>query len=308
LPVGPRITPGELGGYYIDFRAKAETPRWPPDWWVEGATNHVVAAQWGLGAFERHLGGEGEGWLDAAVAVTEHLLARQREDGGWPHERPMRHTYRMQVPWLSAMAQGEVASLAVRVYDATGDERFAQAGRRALEPMSVAVADGGVRARLGSGFFLEEYPTDPPSLVLNGGIFALWGYYDVAVALGDDASRREFDAGVRTLAANIDRWDTGSWSRYDLVDRAVTNVASGFYHALHIDQLRALHLIAPHDALAAAADRFDRYRASRARRVAALGRKALFRVLVPRHSLLAHRTPFARSRSSAERPAGDAGS
>jgi hypothetical protein len=159
----------------------------------------------------------------------------------------------------------------------------------------VPTAEGGVRARLGAGFFLEEYPTDPPSLVLNGGIFALWGYRDVAVALGDEEAHREFERGVDTLAGNLQRWDTGSWSRYDLFPRRVDNVASPAYHVLHINQLLAMQLIAPRPELAAAAAKFDRYRRSRPHRMRAFARKALFRVLVPRNRLLAHRTPFARA-------------
>ena len=63
---------------------------------------------------------------------------------------------------------------------------------------------------------------------------------DVAVGLGDGDVRKQFEEGVDSLAASIGRWDTGSWSRYDLAPRRVVNVSSSFYHALHIDQLRAM--------------------------------------------------------------------
>jgi hypothetical protein len=121
----------------------------------------------------------------------------------------------------------------------------------------------------------------------------------VAVALGDDDAHREFQQGVDTLARNVDRWDTGSWSRYDLFPHRVDNVASSAYHVLHINQLRAMQLIAPRPELAAAAERFERYRSSRLNRMRAFTGKALFRMFVPRNRLLAHRTPFARPRRSA---------
>ena len=38
-------------------------------------------------------------------------------------------------------------------------------------------------------------------MVLNGGIFALWAYRDVALALGDADANREFEEGVNMLAA-----------------------------------------------------------------------------------------------------------
>jgi heparosan-N-sulfate-glucuronate 5-epimerase len=307
-PIGSQVRPGELGGYYIDFSLKVESPDWPPVWLAGPIEDHrhVVTAQWALGAFERYLRGEGEVWLAAATEPAERLLREQERGGnhhgGWLHTKGMPHTYRLDPPWLSGMAQGEGASLLVRLHAATGDQRFAEGAKRALVPLATPSSRGGVRANLGAGFFLEEYPTDPASLVLNGGIFALWGYYDVAVALDDDDARRQFEEGVDTLAAHIDRWDTGGWSKYDLFPRRVVNVASSAYHVLHINQLRAMQLIAPRPELAAAADRFQGYWQSRPHRVRAFARKALFRSLVPRNRVLAHRTPFGRARPRGSSP------
>ncbi len=73
----------------------------------------------------------------------------------------MPHTYSLDAPWLSAMAQGEGASLLIRVHQRNGHERYADAARRALRILDLPTAEGGVRAALGDGFFLEEYPTDP---------------------------------------------------------------------------------------------------------------------------------------------------
>jgi heparosan-N-sulfate-glucuronate 5-epimerase len=308
LPIGSNVRPGELSGYHIDFSLKPqEGSRWPPDWVVREARGRDFLevmtiqwlAQWGLGCFERHLNGDGEQWLRSSLDAAQFLVDRQARDGSlvgaWFNHRPMTHTFHLDPPWISGMAQGEGASLLVRAYAATRDESFAGTARLALEPLRLPTAEGGVRTRLGDGFFLEEYPTQPSSCVLNGGIFALWGLYDVAIGLGDDAAWGEFDRGVDTLAANIDRWDTGSWSRYDLFPFRIANVASAAYHLLHINQLRAMQRIAPRPQFPLAIERFEGYTRSRAKRAGAFARKAAFRVLVPRNRFLARRTPFARA-------------
>jgi heparosan-N-sulfate-glucuronate 5-epimerase len=293
--VGPRVSQGELGGYYIDFRLKQK----PPMFGKPGRELHVATAQWGLGGYERHLAGEGDEGLATALEAAKHLVELQvrggAAEGGWIHDQPMAHTYKLDPPWMSAMAQGEGASLLLRVHAATGEDRFAEAALKALRLLSVSTGAGGLRIPLGSGFFLEEYPTEPPSMVLNGGIFALWGYRDAAVALGDAEAEREFETGVDSLAANIMRWDTGGWTRYDLFPHPVTNIASSFYHLLHINQLRAMQVIAPRPELGAAVQRWDRYRRSRLLRATAFARKATFRLLVPRSPYLAHRLPFGRT-------------
>jgi hypothetical protein len=145
--------------------------------------------------------------------------------------------------------------------------------------------------------FPEEYPTTPPSFVLNGGIFALWGYLDVALGLGDERARADFEAGVETLAANIHRWDNGWWSLYDLRTRPIRNVASPAYHALHITQLEAMQLVAPKPQLQVARDRFASYLEKRPNELRAYAAKTLFRVLVPRNSYLARRLPTSPARA-----------
>lgn len=286
-PVGSHIEPAGVGGYYVDLRVKAEDPRWPPPALMplEGRL-WVLVAQWGLGAFEHFLASGDRRWLAAAEAAGGHLVDSQTAEGplagGWPHTRPYPHTYRLDPPWLSSMAQGEGASLLVRLALQSGEARFAEAARRALAPLSVPTADGGVRALLEGRPFPEEYPTDPASFVLNGAIFSMWGLRDVGTGLGDGAATAAFEEAVDTLAATIHRWDLGYWSRYDLHPHRAVNVASPAYHRLHTDQLRAMALIAPRPELEQALRRFERYGAARANRARALAAKVRFRLLVSR--------------------------
>jgi heparosan-N-sulfate-glucuronate 5-epimerase len=289
LPLGSQIEPGAVAGYYIDFRGKIQQPSWPPAWFPwPGYHRYMAIAQWGLGAYERYLLAEGEEWLAAAIEAGNYLVAQQqrggRREGGWLEPREHPHTFRTPVPWLSAMAQGQCASLLVRLHRTTGVESLAEASVKALRPMGLATRAGGVQALLDGRPFPEEYPTDPPSFVLNGALFSLWGYYDVWRGLADDGAGQSFLAGVDTLAQNLHRWDTGFWSRYDLYSHPIVRVcvASPFYHSLHIDQLRAMALIHPRSELERVQSRFEAYAESLWCRGRALACKAAFRLVVPR--------------------------
>src|SRR5581483_9573131 len=83
LPVGTRVRPGEVAGYFIDFSLKARAPRWEDGWRAVRASDqhYVVAAQWGLGCYERYLEGEGDAWLAAALDAAEYLLGEQQRRG-----------------------------------------------------------------------------------------------------------------------------------------------------------------------------------------------------------------------------------
>ncbi|HEX8648425.1 MAG TPA: D-glucuronyl C5-epimerase family protein [Thermoleophilaceae bacterium] len=292
---GTRTDPAGVRGYPIDFRVKAlQTTMWAGFAEDPGAHVWVGPIQRGLGCFERHVAGEGEEWLAAARETADLLVREQREDGGWEHRFHYPHTFDIEPPWLSGMAQGEGASLLARVHAETGEERYEEAARRALGPLGRTADEGGASAPLGSALVPEEYPTRPPSLVLNGMIFGLWGLRDVAVAYGDADARAAFEAGVDALAASIDRWDTGWWSAYDLHPHRVRNVASIGYHALHVAQLEATHELAPRPALAEAARRWAGYAESPAARARAWGAKVAFRLAVPRNPRVARALPWAR--------------
>ena len=286
-PLGAHVEPGKIRGYYLDLRVKANSPSWPPSWY-EGPrkTMWVALTQIGLGSHERYISGEGDQWLETAIGAADELVAEQERDGArhgsWLHRFPLPHTFPLSIPWTSALSQGQAASLLVRIAKLTSDERYEQAARAALVPMRRASADGGVVALLDGHPFFEEYPTDPPSFVLNGYMFGLWGSYDVAVGLGDASALELLQEGLDGLASNIGRFDTGYWSRYDLYPHRVTNIASLAYHELHVDQLRATALLTDREELAEAADRFAGYRNGPLNVARATARKVMFRLAVPR--------------------------
>lgn len=290
---------GRVRGYPIDFREKAQSPDWPPAWLSAGGFHHFIAvAQWGLGAYERDLAGEPGAWLDAAIQAGEFLLERQirsgAQAGSWLEPEALLHTYRVRAPWPSAMAQGECASLLVRLHLETGRGDFAEAAKRAVLPLAVPSSVGGVQARLHGSAFPEEYPTDPPSFVLNGAIFAVWGLHDVWLSLGDEKAGRGFADATDTLARNLHRWDLGYWSRYDLYPhRGLANVANFNYHRLHIRQLRAFGRMAPRPEFASMAARFADYEVRRYNRARAYVHKAGFRLVVPRSRFLTEHLPWA---------------
>ena len=107
--------------------------------------------------------------------------------------------------------------------------------------------------------WIEEYIVDPPSHILNGFIWALWGVYDYAHWIGSHRGVAICGRVRRDARAPARDFDTGWWSLYEARDGSREMLASRYYHTLHITQLRVMHRLTGIDVFAACADRFQTY-------------------------------------------------
>lgn len=173
------------------------------------ADHPVAYAQYGISALMEYQETGEQMWLDRAVRHAERLSQiRTERAGAWWFPYTFRWTYyqrTMLTPWWSGMAQGQALSLFVRLYEETGDERWKTAAdatwasfpqqRDGALPWQTMVDDGLL--------FFEEYAgNQPPLLVFNGHVFALFGLYDYWRLTGDETVRRFMD-GAATTALQI---------------------------------------------------------------------------------------------------------
>ncbi|OQV18384.1 D-glucuronyl C5-epimerase [Hypsibius exemplaris] len=221
----------------------------------------------------------GQGHLDKVVTQTtahselfyvaaDWLVRHQvRQTGGWPISVKRKlGASELQPGWFSAMAQGQAMSTLTRAYRKSGSAAYLEAAVRALDLFGKSAAEGGITAVfLDKYVWYEEYPTKPPSFVLNGFIYALLGLYDVSLtATGEDQKRAHnlFADGVASLKALLPLFDTGSGSTYDLRHftlKSLPNIARWDYHATHVTQLLVMNSIAPDEMFQSFAQRWSEY-------------------------------------------------
>jgi len=165
------------------------------------------------------------------------------------------------------------------VAQATGDSTFKESAHRAFESFQRPVSGGGVLVEDDRGHvWIEEYLVDPPSHILNGFIWALWGVHDYARWTGSLEAKSLWESCLRTLEARLGDFDTGWWSLYEASAGATRVLASRYYHTLHITQLRVLHRLSGLETFAARAERFEGYLHNHSYRLRAFAGKALFKL------------------------------
>ena len=150
-PPATRFGSEGVRGYYIDLSVKAEEAVWPhPSLGRLEDRLWVRVHQWGLGAYERYLAGEGEQWLQNAVDVGRvRALAAGR---GRRARRPVAQPPPLHEDLPAARRAGRrrwrrarARACSTRLYLETRDERYAD-GRAARRARDVAAQRGRRRA------------------------------------------------------------------------------------------------------------------------------------------------------------------
>jgi len=252
-----------MRGYYSDLRSKflgnhgrqaLDEKGIPIHWLSNGRKVYLptAVAQYGLGAYDVYLESGAQQARDAFISAANWLLDEQDERGGW--DVWGRLGSNCMVPY-SAMTQGEGASLLYRAANETGSTEYRVAADRALECMLVSSENGGT-ARWETGrLVMEEKVESPPSAILNGWIFAIFGLYDGVLVSGLPEWRHALQLTCQTLTADLNEYDAGYWSMYDRSG----HLASPFYHHLHVAQLSVLADLVSEGAFMQTANRWRRY-------------------------------------------------
>ncbi len=246
--------------------------------------NPIAIAQWGLGNFNlyRRTGQTDRRarYLLAANWLVETLRPNEKGIPVWQHGFDWEYRDMLRAGWYSALAQGQGISLLCRAHRDTGRDIYLGAAQSAFRSLTLDVVEGGVRLPEGDdGAWLEETVVDPPTHILNGFLWAVWGVYDYARAFAEPEAYSLLAACRRTLARNIAAFDCGFWSLYEQSGTRLPMLASPFYHHLHISQLSITARLLEMPELDQWADRWSTYTRSTwcARR--AFVQKALFKLL-----------------------------
>lgn len=228
----------------------------------------VAVFQYGLGAYDLFLQTKDDRYYQKFLQCLNWTADNQMKNGAWNNfffNYPD-HPY-------GAMAQGEGASLLIRGYKETGNQRFLDAARTALDFMLVPVEEGGATLYEGDGVILLEYTHLPA--VMNGWIFAWWGLYDFVLATGDKGSyRKSMEDSLNALEQKMKSFTTSYWSNYDLGGR----LAGPFYHHLHIAQMQAMWKLTGHAVFQDYADRWTKFEGKRLNRFRAFCVKAIQKI------------------------------
>jgi heparosan-N-sulfate-glucuronate 5-epimerase len=246
--------------------------------------NPIAIAQWGLGNYniwhETKLENEFKKFLNCANWLVENLEENNHGYKVWMHHFDFEYRDTLKSPWYSGLAQGQGISVLARAYKETNIEKYKNAADQAYKVFNVSTVDGGVNfidAERNS--WIEEYIVHPPTHILNGFMWGLWGVYDFAIQFKNEQATDLFNKYKETLVQELESYDNGFWSLYEHSGTWIKMIASTFYHKLHIVQLRVMYHLTSENIFNEKANKWDAYLTNPLNRKRATIQKAIFKVL-----------------------------
>jgi hypothetical protein len=274
-----------IGKYYLNFRAKYP---YPGNFSTNGIPlynlsdgkeifNPTVICQYALALFDLMADKDfaDKDLNNQFFAQSDWLVSNKRQlrhGQGWYLNYNIPE-YVINAPWLSALTQGEAISVLCRAFFLSGKDEYLEAAEKAIIPFEYDVVDGGLCNYFDNIMIFEEYPSQKPNVVLNGWIFAIFGFYDLYLLSSNQTAKKLYDISLDSLEKIIDYFDVNYWSQYNLYHYPSYYLTSYKYHNLHIEQLKALYIISNKDFLKKTYTRWEYYNSKYSFRTKALFKK-----------------------------------
>jgi heparosan-N-sulfate-glucuronate 5-epimerase len=243
---GNLYSKNKVEGYYSDLTAKVKSTSIfdsngiPMNIRADGIKVYfpIAIAQYGLGAYDLYLLNQKTENYNRFLKCCDWFVKEQDYNGGWDTFKRIGADCSNG---YSAMAQGEAASLLIRAFLETNQNKYLYGAISAIQLMLRPIENGGTSRYIDNELYLEEFVEKETYCVLNGWVFAIFGIIDLLKVHYDKNIVTLLQRTLETLARSLNRYDRSFWSNYDLRG----NIASPFYHHLHISLLHVLNDLYP---------------------------------------------------------------
>ncbi|MBB4258753.1 D-glucuronyl C5-epimerase family protein [Bradyrhizobium sp. CIR3A] len=250
--------------YVVDYRTRTTYEFTSPDGILRlpypdpigPQINPEAAFQCALGWHDRYVLDGSDGAREQFFLYANYFAERQTPTGDFNY---LFDWFENTAPWHSALAQSRGASMMLRAFLLSGDDRYVRAALLALDRFDVDCSAGGYQAIFEPEgvIYFEEYPKEK-NAVINGFMASLFALYEIGHWLGDRRCRDLFDTGVRSLERMLPYYTLPWWTLYDRGADAGRNVHSPRYQKMVINYLKVLSILSKSPTLRHFRDQWDR--------------------------------------------------
>ena len=114
----------------------------------------------------------------------------------------------VKAPWNSGLTQGLALGLFSYLYKETGQKEYLDTANQIYNSYLIPIEKGGFTRFENSDVFFEEYPTEIPTIVLNGAAVAILALHDYALLTNHKQALQMFNQSIISLEKIISQYET----------------------------------------------------------------------------------------------------
>lgn len=223
----------------------------------------ITIFQYGLGLYDLYIEKQEQDKLDKFIKIADWAVEKISNNGMWKCMGELKDKAHLT---QSSMCQSEGASVLLRAFVTTKNNKYFETAKLAIDFMIKDVKDGGTTLYVEDNVIFQEYVSQYNLSVLNGWIFSVFGLYDFSLICDDIKYKEILNHSIESMCSLLKKYDRGYWSNYDLKG----TIASPSYHDLHIMQLRILYELFGKEEFIQYAERWEKYQKSRINKLLAM--------------------------------------
>lgn len=166
---------------------------------------------------------EGKLLIDLALALKEKATLSENRMTFYFNEAYDR--FDVNGSYSSGIVQGKAASFFLRCYRHTKEEKFKLWAKNCLLSAWIPLDEGGVLRKLSNNqFWIEEYPSPRPSMVLNGFLFYIIALAEYLTIEDDDVIKNQFELSLQSVLTWMPNYKLGHGLLYSMYRWSLCNV------------------------------------------------------------------------------------
>lgn len=147
--------------------------------------------------------------------------------------------FNLKAPWVAGITQALAASIFYRAHLLEPERGYDKYLTGAIKTMFIPKEAGGLLCTTKEGLpWIEEYPSEPPSMVLNGFIFCIVAVIEYANFKNDEFYKKQSVELLRSLVSELHQYKYGKFLRHNLKHWDLSNLE---YQGLYVFQFTHLY-------------------------------------------------------------------
>ena len=150
----------------------------------------------------------------------------------------------LSAPWISGITQSISTSFFCRMYFIEKDVKYLQLAEEAIAPCLISVESGGLLCSTHLGLeWVEEYPSDPASYVLNGHMFSIIAVIELYQLTGKSLYYSKATEWIKSLVAHIAEYQYKEYLLHNTYQIKLSNIE---YQGLYVGLFKHLYELTRH--------------------------------------------------------------